>query len=280
MGGYGAVLFAALLGCRCLAFGFDTILRYPLSRSYKRMPKRIKIVYKDLRSVVAGSLADVTAITGDMDFSDLLSLSRISDLENVKAMTLRGVAHGVARYIDKKYSITKVIKQYIESNSLPDFAEKGSACHEKKLSKLVFQAHQACTQENYDAALELSKRALKINPLSEPANFISGVINLQLRNYNQAAQRFAFTLGMLPHFLTAQFNLAKSLRLSNKLAEAEQHYLSYLAAMPDSAGARYSLALIYEGRSNSAALKLLNEAILIRPDNESYLKLRGKLLSN
>ncbi|EOM1368664.1 hypothetical protein ACNBBY_001276, partial [Escherichia coli] len=40
MGGYAASLFGALLDCRVLAFSFDTVLKYPLSRSAKRIPKK------------------------------------------------------------------------------------------------------------------------------------------------------------------------------------------------------------------------------------------------
>ncbi|HCD1947032.1 TPA: hypothetical protein NBI94_004847, partial [Escherichia coli] len=105
MGGYAASLFGALLDCRVLAFSFDTVLKYPLSRSAKRIPKKTKIIYKNLRPIIKNSKCRITALSGEMDFPDLLSLSRISDLKNVKAYSVRGVTHGVGRFIDKRYGM-------------------------------------------------------------------------------------------------------------------------------------------------------------------------------
>ena len=109
MGGYGAILIGSILDTRVLAFSFDTVLRHPLSRSAKRMPKNIMPHYKQLRPIIINSKCKITALCGEMDFSDLLSLSRISDLKNVEAYSVRGVSHGVGRFLYKKYDFSTIL---------------------------------------------------------------------------------------------------------------------------------------------------------------------------
>lgn len=246
MGGYAAILFGTMLNARILALGFDSILRHPLSRSAGRMPKDTPVIQRKLRSLIENSRCQVTAITGDMDFSDLISLSRISDLPNVRSLTLRGVAHGVGRHINKFYGLADVIKNFVETDKLPLFTEAGTASFDKNLSRTIFQAHQQYVSKNHESALLLAQQALKKDPMSEPANFIAGMAHIGLKDYTSAAHNLAITHALTPNFYTAQFYLAKSLRLSGRLEQAAQHFISYISVRPDSVGAHHNLASIYK----------------------------------
>ncbi|WP_407239575.1 hypothetical protein [Escherichia coli] len=72
-----------------------------------------------------------------MDFPDLLSLSRISDLKNVKAYSVRGVTHGVGRFIDKRYGMPNIITFFVENNTLPEIKEINNLCHNKSYQKYI-----------------------------------------------------------------------------------------------------------------------------------------------
>lgn len=244
MGGYAAILFGSALDARVLALGFDSILQYPLSRSAARLSKGTPISQRELRPVVERSKCEITAITGDMDPSDLLSLSRISDLPNVRPIILRGVNHSVGRYINREYNLTKVIKDFVESNSLPDFLELGNSCLTNNIPELIFKAHQQYVIDNFDSALQITNQIIKDNPMSEAANFIAGMSHLGLKNYNASAGHLAITCALVPQFNTAQFHFAKSLRLSGRLEQAIQHFTRYISLMPNSVGARRNIAAI------------------------------------
>lgn len=250
MGGYAAILFGAALNARVLALGFDSILRHPLSRSADRMPKDTPIHQRKLRPLIEKSRCRITALTGDMDFSDLISLSRISDLPNVRSLTLRGVAHGVGRHINKYYGLAEVIRQFVENDTLPVFKEAGNISFNKELSKKIFQAHQDYVTDNFEGSFAIAKEVLAIDPMSEPANFIAGMSLIGLKEHALAAEKLAITLALAPHFNTAQFYLAKALRLSGRLEQAAQHFTSYISARPDSVGARRNLAAIYKSLGN------------------------------
>ncbi|EIX4510455.1 hypothetical protein MKI77_004442 [Escherichia coli] len=273
MGGYAASLFGALLDCRVLAFSFDTVLKYPLSRSAKRMPKKTKIIYKNLRPIIKNSNCRITALCGEMDFPDLLSLSRISDLKNVKAYSVRGVTHGVGRFIDKIYRMPDIITFFVENNALPEIKEISNLCHDKILSKNIFLSYQAFVDKDFPTAQSLIREALLAEPLLEPAIFISALINMEIKNYTLAVEQFAFISGISPHFTTAKYNLAKSLRLSKKYNQAMHHFYEYISVMPSSAGAYYNLSLIYERKGLlEDAKKMAQTAYRLSPENETYKK--------
>jgi len=268
MGGYAAILFGAALNARVLALGFDSVLKHPLSRSAGRMPKDTPVIQRKLRPLIEKSKCKITAITGDMDFSDLISLSRVSDLPNVRSLTLRGVAHGVGRHINKFYGLADVIRDFVENDRLPVFAEAGNISFNKDLSKKIFQAHQQYVVDDYEGALEFANQVLAEDAMSEPANFIAGMSYIGLHKYTSATRHLAATYALVPHFNTAQFYLAKSLRLSGRLENAAQHFLSYSSARPDSVGARKSLASIYKSLGNlTESAKWAKEAEIVDAKN-------------
>ncbi|HAJ7756721.1 TPA: hypothetical protein HNW24_04760 [Escherichia coli] len=273
MGGYAASLFGALLDCRVLAFSFDTVLKYPLSRSAKRIPKKTKIIYNNLRPIIKNSKCRITALSGEMDFPDLLSLSRISDLKNVKAYSVRGVTHGVGRFIDKRYGMPNIITFFVENNTLPEIKEINNLCHNKILSKNIFLSYQAFVNKDFSTAQSLIREALLAEPLLEPAIFISALVNMELKNYTLAVEQFAFVAGISPHFTTAKYNLAKSLRMSKKYDQAIQHFYEYISLMPSSAGSYYNLSLIYERKGLlEDAKKMAQMAYSLSPESETYKK--------
>lgn len=273
MGGYAAVLFGSLLNARVLAFSFDTILKHPLSRSAKRMPRNIKIEHKSLRKKIESSKSRIIAMCGEMDFPDLISLSRISDLPNVESYSVRGVTHGVGRFLDKRYGISNIIISFVENNSLPFIKESSNLCRDKIQSKNIFMAHQAILENNFSLAISLAEKILEKDPLSEPGFFIMGLANLGVKNYSNAIKYFSSTVGMSPYYFTAKYYLAKSLRLYKRNEHALQHFFDYLEVMPSSAGAHHNLSLIYEKRGDLLNAKIMaKKAYELDPKKPSYFK--------
>ncbi|MFT4241156.1 MAG: hypothetical protein QM569_02625 [Acidovorax sp.] len=97
MGGYAAVLFGALLHADVVAFGYDSKLRLPHSRSAKRMPKEVAMTVPDLKPIVKSSGARILHFAGELDGMDMMAAHHMYDLENIQTYTLRGVGHGERR---------------------------------------------------------------------------------------------------------------------------------------------------------------------------------------
>ncbi|ATP43819.1 hypothetical protein CR511_06970 [Pseudomonas putida] len=182
-----------------------------------------------------------------------MSLSRISDLHNVKSITLRGVNHSVGRHINKFYGLADVIKAFVDNDALPEFSEIGTLAYNKVRTKKIFQANQQYLIEDYEGALSFAMEVLEEDPMSEPANFVAGMAEIGLKRYTAASRHLAVTCALVPHFNTAQFHLAKALRLSGRLEQAAQHFTRYISVMPNSVGARRNLSSIYKALGNQKA---------------------------
>ena len=227
--------------------------------------------YKQLRPIIINSKCKITALCGEMDFSDLLSLSRISDLKNVEAYSVRGVSHGVGRFLDKKYDFSTILSYFIDNKKLPIIKECNSLCNDKAQSKMIFQAHQAYLNKDFLLASELAESILLKDQLSEPALFILGLANIGLKKYKNAVENFSFVAGMSPHFTTAKFNLAKSLRMAKKYSQSIHHFYEYIDIVPSSAGAYYNLSLIFEKLDLPSESKhMAQKACDLSPDNDVY----------
>jgi pimeloyl-ACP methyl ester carboxylesterase len=278
MGAYGALLFASMLDSRAMALGFDSVLRHELSRSAKRMPASVPANYPSVRDFIEKSSAKVTAITGDMDFSDLLSMNRIHDLPNVRALTLRGVAHGVGRHIDKYYGLPGVIAKFAEKDELPEFEEVGSVHADEGLVRSIFRSHRRATREDWTGSMIHAGRALAKDDTSEPAHFLMGLSLLKVKEPKKAVTHLTIVRKSVPRFQPAMFNLAKALRMSGQLDEAEESFKDYLALRPDSAGAHHHLSLIYERKSRyMEATANAEQAINLDPDVLSYHKALARI---
>ncbi|MGR4035160.1 hypothetical protein LB437_12070 [Escherichia coli] len=105
----------------------------------------------------------------------------------------------------------------MENNTLPEIKEINNLCHNKILSKIYSCLTRAFVNKDFSTAQSLIREALLAEPLLEPAIFISALVNMELKNYTLAVEQFAFVAGISPHFTTAKYNLAKSLRMSKNM---------------------------------------------------------------
>ena len=101
MGGYGACLYASLLNAKALAFGFDSVLKLPGSRSLKRLKIDTVPELSNLFPILKEKNTDVIHIAGECDALDFYSCCLLSPLPNVKTITITGVGHGVPPFIKK-----------------------------------------------------------------------------------------------------------------------------------------------------------------------------------
>lgn len=123
MGGYAALLFGSLIGADAmLAFGPETRLRQPGSRSSYAMKARPGSAQDDLLPILARRKGQgrVHIVAGEADAIDMVSAERVRSLPGVAVRTLKGVGHEVARPLHKRGLFAPLLAGFVAGDGLPD----------------------------------------------------------------------------------------------------------------------------------------------------------------
>lgn len=279
MGGYGAILYGAKLGCRVLTFGAETVLQMPNSRSYKNMPKGSPIVYKDLRPLIASSEAHITLFTGEADVTDLVAARHIYGLDNVEIITIRGIAHGAPVFLDEKFGVSNIFKWFLDETPFPVFFERGDLCEIGHAVDLLYQANEHIVSRKWDSAKETLTELLCICPLSDVAHHKIGIALFHLGDTEKAAKHQAKAVEISPHFANAHHHLGIALRKIGKLEEALEAHKKACEIEPKLAGAHHHAGITLE------MLKRFNEAedayrlaVSLDKKNVNYVKKLAEFL--
>jgi tetratricopeptide (TPR) repeat protein len=227
MGGYGAILFGAKLGCRVLAFGAETILKLPQSRSLTFLLKKSPVLYPDLKPIILDSDAKITLISGEFDLVDLLGAKNIYGLKNTEVITLRGIGHNTPAYLDKKYGINNIFKTYLFDNKLPEFEEKGTICALEDCVELLDRANTEFLAKQYEMAEDMLNEILEISDDLDIAHYKLGYTLYSLQDFENAVTSLENTIRISPHFVKAYELLGVSLP---KLGRYEESYQCHVTA--------------------------------------------------
>lgn len=270
MGGYAAALFAMLIGCRAMAFGFDSVLRRTHSRS-AQIPPDAPLVFPDLREVAAATGAEILHISGEADGFDLLSASELLGRDGVTTKTLRGVAHGGAPFIDQRYGLADFIARHAARRPLPVMLEEGRAAHRVDLARLLVEAQIAVQKEkDWHAAQFWAEAALDIDPACEAAHCWLGISLLERKEPIQAQRSLSMALASAPHYGLARYRLARAFMATGDFDRAKFHLTEHEKNAPGAPLAPVFLSDIYRAEGNRAlADDYLLKAYRIDPLNPS-----------
>lgn len=212
MGGYGALLYGAHLNCRALAFGAETVLRLPGSRSALLMPKALKARFPNLRDALAKSKTQATLCIGEADLTDLVAGKNVSGLPNVDVISVRGVGHAAPDFLGGLFGFHAVIRTYLKTGKLPEFKERGDLCEKKETVDLLWQAQLASYRRDWPVAEALLSAALAMSPSSEIVHHRLGVALHEQGHFARAVAHQSYAVQVTPHFGTAQHYLGLALR--------------------------------------------------------------------
>lgn len=271
MGGYAAALFAKLIGCRAMAFGFDTRLRLPHTRSMQ-IAKTVPLVCSDLSKVSSRSSTDILHIAGEVDAMDLKSASHFLDMYGITTLTLRGVGHGGAPFIDQKYGLSEFIQKFSTNTALPEIFEKGRAAKNSVLVDRLVELHVCTKAKDWGKAEVAANLVLEVDPSNETANYWLGTILLASKSAREAIRYLACAVGSAPHFSNAQYRLARAFMEIKDNERAKFHMQEHAKSSPDSVLAQVFLSDLtrVEGRLDEANTMLLR-AFELAPENKSVL---------
>lgn len=271
MGGYAAALFAKLIGCRAMAFGFDSRLRLPYSRS-TQIAKTVPLVFPDLSKVVSDSSNSILHIAGEVDAMDLKSASHLLNTVGITTLTIRGVGHGGAPFIEQKYGLSNFIQSFASKGVLPEIYERGCASKNSILVDRLVDLHICTKVKDWRKVEDAANIVLAIDPSNETANYWLGTALLENKLANEAIQPLAIAVGLAPHFTNAQYRLARAFMAAKDHERAKFHMQEHLSLSPGSALALMFLSDLTraEGRLYEANA-LLCKAFELSPENKSVL---------
>lgn len=278
MGGYGAVLYGAALDAKVLAFGYDTQLKIPGSRSQKRMPKDIPVAFPDLRPLIESSKAQILQIAGECDALDLLSAAHVHDLPNVKTITLTGVGHGGAPFIKEFYGLSEYVNTWANGEVLPDIVEAGASVKNADLVGALYKAFLAFRDREWAGAEQLARSVVELDPRHEYANYMLGTSLLEAKRYSESLAPLLISVGSAPHYLGARYRLGRALMLNKYHAYAKMHFATYLKSNPKAHIVLMMLSDIYVLEGNvELAKKYLVDSLECGGDEEKLAKRMAKL---
>jgi hypothetical protein len=270
MGGHGASLYGALLGARILAFGCETILKLPHSRSTKLMVPGFVPPLPDLAPILKNSRFLMNLYCGERDPVDLYCAAHVKSLPSVRVTTLRSVAHGPPGYLHARGRLLPMIRAFLADEALPICPEAGDSLRIDGYPEAYFAAHCAAGDADWARLVEMAAQAVALNPISEHAHHLLGRGYLKLGRFVDALAHFA-TASKLARYSDAEYHFGYTLRHLGRFKEAELQYRAMIRRWPHYADAYAELAVVLKRRGNrKGALALLKRAVALAPNNGSY----------
>lgn len=154
MGGFGAVLFASLGGADgCLAFGVETLLNLPGSRSLRFISKTAGVRYPDLRDIIT---AATHLVVSEEDETDLYCALRVLDHPLITAQSIRGIDHPGIQIITPLH---KLIETFAYTGCAPLPSDRiGGVLRSRDLVSRLFEASMIASASGDEKALPILSR--------------------------------------------------------------------------------------------------------------------------
>lgn len=134
------------------------------------------------------------------------------------------------------------------------------------------------SEKKLDQALAAFQKNYEINPTDKVLTIIVDIMTAKGKQ-SDAINFLNKELKKNNENLEAHFKLATVYQQQNNLTEAEKHYKSILAVMPDNALALNNLAWAYHQQNNPKALILAEQAYKLAPNSAAIADTYGVILS-
>lgn len=281
MGGFGAALFGSGLNAKVLAFGIDSLVCIPGSRSLKSMHPSTAIDIPDLKPLLISRKLNFTLIVGEMDILDLYGAARLVGIPGIKTISVRGMDHGGGRYIDKTKGLASYIKHFIHNEALPALNEEGQALDSPKLVERLYEAHCFGIDAKWDQSLEILDPLVKSYPMSDIAHYSLALTLIKLKKYKEARDHLNFVASMTPDFISGRFYLAYCLRMEKQYKAALHLFFDQLKEKPESAPTLFNIGSILVSMDKlNEALPFIKKAVEIQPNKKAYSQKLESLTKN
>ena len=274
MGGYGALLFSALLPARVMAFGAEAILGLPHSQWERKANKTIALLHRDLTDPEKYSF-EGCLFAGERDPLDILCASKMAAHRSLRIITMRGVGHGPAGPLKNRDRLLPMLQAWIDGKELPPVKEAGRALETESFPQDFYDAWVFGREKQWQQSQDSACRAAAAYPMSDEAFLLKGNALMQLGRAPEAFEAFAvsFCLRNRPQPLAL---MGHALRQQEEPLEARAVYIKTLQRWPNHAPAYFGLGLAeLKLGHREAAQDALLKACTIDPKNihfQSWLK--------
>jgi len=271
MGGYAAALFSKLIGCRAMAFGFDSKLKIAHSRSMQ-ISKSVNLVFPDLSLIKSQASTSILHVAGEADAMDLKAAHHLLKDEGISTLTIRGVGHGGAPFIELKYGLSEFIGSFASGRPLPDVVEKGRAANSETIVKRLVDLHPYAKNKDWRQVEQKARRVLDVDPANETANYWLGTSLIESKLPGEAVPYLAWAVASAPHFANAQYRLARAYMMQKEYERAKFHLSEHAKLSPDAVLTHVFISDLTraEGQVRAADASLL-KAYNLDKNNKSVL---------
>lgn len=258
MGGYAALLFGTLLGARILAFGPETVLKLPESRSSRFVGERPASPWDDLAPLLARRPEALPAaiLSGESDLVDLYCVRRVAGLPGMRVRTLRGVGHEVPAALHRFDAFRPLVADFVRGASLPAALPlEGRILSAGSAAGDLVEGRRRRLAGDAEGAHHLLERCLAAYPDSDAARDELGQMRLTARDFAGAEKQFRLALSLAPDIAGYHDRLGRALSGAGRFAEAEAAHRHALTLTRGNAALHlhHGVALVGLGRTEEAA---------------------------
>jgi len=272
MGGYGAILYGSYLHSKILAFGTELTLKEARSRSYSMMLKITKINF-NLLQLIKNHKNNMYLYAGENDYLDTYSASicKELDLQNIVVKSIRDTGYSVSSYLKKKGLLLKVLKSFINHETIENIPEEGEACEILGFAKLYFKQAHSLKNKEWEKSVGYGVRAVSKYPTASRSHNMLGVAYLQISEQLDALGHLSVARSLAPQNLEYQFAVANYMRRTGMLEKSKSLHHKVLEINNNFSKSHYDLALIYAALGDEKnALLSARFALKLNPENKSF----------
>ncbi|WP_442577754.1 hypothetical protein ACSBOB_19555 [Mesorhizobium sp. ASY16-5R] len=273
MGGHGAVLYGSLLGARVLAFGAETTIRLPASRSERLLGPDAKTPFRTIHRFIAQASEPIYAFAGENDPLDMYCLALANGLPNYFRRSLNFVGGSPGSHLGDRNRLKPLLRAFLDNQPPPPMIEDGFGCEIEGFAQAYYELFVAHSGRDWAKAAEAGARATALNPASDFAQYMTGNAYLQLGYAESAVGHLSTACSLYADHTEYRWTLALCLRELGRIDLAIDLHRQLIRAHPDFAKSHYALSMIFMANGAlTLADRHARRACLIEPKNAGYAK--------
>jgi len=281
MGGYAAIMYGVHLNASVLSFAPEIILQTPYSRSKKKIQKKTKVLYSDLRVLMEGYGKPITVISGECDVLDIYFAGLLIPTETLNVITIKGADHYLPTYLTRASYTTRLIRTFYEAGK-PDVSfifEVGNVLENKSISRKLYLAYIAFQKKDYYLVELIADNVIRYAPYIESAHYLKGAALIKVENYEIAEESLAIASLLAPNNAEYLFSYSHAVRMIGDKKQSLYLLSRLLQKFPNFAKGHYAKGMInYELNNFNEALQHFEKAYFLESSNTSYKKMRFRCM--
>ena len=278
MGAYGAILLGGMYGARVLAFGPETTLKLPASRSEKLMDPSAPVIFPDLHSVISKASNPITVFAGESDPIDLYCMSLAVGLPNYVARPLRKVTHGIGGYLDAKRRFQPLLEAFVAGEQIGAMPEDSPALSMADYPRELYEMHVAHNRRRYDEAVCIGQVISSRYSSSFEGSYLLGDSLAKLGRPREALQAFSMADAIQGGRKEVRYGIGNCFRILGDIDQAIDVLTPLTKQKPEYPNPFYDLARIYDAAGlYQQAYEFAAVACTLKMKDENFRKNRDRI---